>query len=396
MIAAQITNGVYSLRALHWDRKLFDELVPLPDGTTYNAYLVIGSEKTALIDTVLPVKGESLIAALKALGIEKLDYVVANHAEQDHSGSIPLILQHYPEAKVVTNAKCRRFIMDTLPVERDAFIGVSDGQSLSLGDKTLNFMLTPWVHWPDTMITHVPEAGIVFTCDFMGAHLTTTELFAVDEPAAALAAKRYYAEIMMPYRAHSKAALERLLPLKPTYIAPSHGPVHNRPAFITGLYADWTSDAVRPTVLIPFVSMYESTAAMVDHLVDALQMRGLNAKPVNVVEFDSGEFAMHLIDASTVVFASPTVLSNPHPSVTGAAVLINLLAPKTRFAAVMGSFGWDGDLPASIMGQLPRLNATWLEPVMIKGKARGEALEEIDRLANDIARANFGDRAVAA
>ncbi|MDR3494041.1 MAG: FprA family A-type flavoprotein [Ancalomicrobiaceae bacterium] len=396
MIPVNITESVISFRSSHWDRKLFDELVPLPEGTTYNAYLVKGSEKTALIDTVYPPKTADFISALQQTGIETLDYIISNHGEHDHSGSIPAVLELFPNAKVVTNMKCRRFILDTLPVDKDAFITIKDGSTLSLGDKTLTFLMTPWVHWPDTMITYLEEDRIAFTCDFLGSHFATTDLFAIDEARVEIAAKRYYAEIMMPYRAYSKEALDRLEPLKLDFIAPGHGPVHARPEFITGLYRQWTADECKPTVVIPYLSMYESTATMVTYLVDRLQERGLSVRPINVVDLDSGELAMALVEASTVVFASPTVLSGAHPFVAYAALLANMLAPKTKFAAVVGSFGWEGTLPDVIQAMLPKLNVTFFEPVLARGVPREEAFAELDRLADDIARANFGGAPAAA
>lgn len=388
MIPQKVTDGIFSYRAIDWDRELFDELVPLPEGTTYNAYLVKGSEKTALIDTIYPPKTAEFIAAIKKSGIERIDYIVANHAEQDHSGSIPAVLELFPEAKVVTNAKCKRFILDTLPVGRDAFITVGDGHSLSLGDKTLQFLMTPWVHWPDTMVTCVPESRIAFTCDFLGAHLATTDLFADDEARVETAAKRYYAEIMMPYRAFSKEAGDKVRALELDFIAPSHGPIYARPSFILDLYRSWTSDEPKPFVVIPYVSMYESTALMVGYLTDRLIERGIGAKPMNVVDLDTGEFAMSLVEASTVVFASPTVLSGPHPSVAYAALLANVLGLKAKYAAVIGSFGWEGNLPEIVQSMLPKLNATFFEPVMVKGLPREAAFAELDRLADDIAAAH--------
>lgn len=395
MIPQKVTDGIFSYRAIDWDRELFDELVPLPEGTTYNAYLVKGSEKTALIDTIYPPKTAEFIAAIKKSGIERIDYIVANHAEQDHSGSIPAVLELFPEAKVVTNAKCKRFIMDTLPVDRDAFITVGDGHKLSLGDKTLQFLMTPWVHWPDTMVTYVPESRIAFTCDFLGAHLATTDLYADDEARVETAAKRYYAEIMMPYRAFSKEAGDKVRALELDFIAPSHGPIYARPPFILDLYRSWTSDEPKPFVVIPYVSMYESTALMVGYLTDRLIERGIGAKPINVVNLDSGEFAMSLVEASTVVFASPTVLSGPHPSVAYAALLANVLGLKAKYAAVIGSFGWEGNLPEIIQSMLPKLNATFFEPVMVKGLPREAAFAELDRLADDIAAAHATKQAAA-
>ncbi len=390
MIPQKVTDGIHSYRAIDWDRELFDELVPLPEGTTYNAYLVEGSEKTALIDTIYPRKTAEFIAALKKSAIKRIDYIVANHAEQDHSGSIPAVLELFPEAKVVTNAKCKRFIMDTLPVDRDAFITVGDGHTLSLGDKTLQFLMTPWVHWPDTMCTYIPEARIAFSCDFLGAHLATTDLYADDEARVETAAMRYYAEIMMPYRAFSQQATERLSGLDLDYIAASHGPVYRHPSFILDLYRRWTADEPKPFVVIPYVSMYESTALMVAYLTDRLVERGIGVKPINVVDLDTGEYAMSLVEASTVVFASPTVLSGPHPGVAYAALLANSLGLKAKYAAVIGSFGWEGNLPEIVQGMLPKLNATFFEPVMVKGLPREAAFAELDRLADDIAAAHAG------
>lgn len=384
MIAARITDEIYSLRAIDWDRKLFDELMPLHEGTTYNAYLVKGADKTALIDSVLPARADELIAALAAAGVTKLDYVVANHAEQDHSGSIPALIARFPGLKVVTSAKCKRFLLDTLDLQRDDVQQIRDGDSLDLGGKTLSFHLTPWVHWPDTMVTFAVEDRIAFTCDFLGAHLATTELFAHDEARVAAAAKNYYAEIMMPYRSFAAAALQTVEAFAPTFIAPSHGPVHDRPEMIFDLYRDWTSEAVKPFVVIPYVSMYESTATMVAYLVDRLAEAGVPARPFNVVDLDSSALASSIVDASTIVFASPTVLSGPHPSLAAAAILINALAPKTRELAVIGSFGWEGNLPEQVIALLPRLKATVLEPVMAKGRPGEAAFAELDRLVADI------------
>jgi len=391
MIPMKIKDDVFSLRAAHWDRKLFDELVPLPGGTTYNSYLVKGSDKTALIDTVYPLKTSGFIDALKKTGISKLDYIVANHAEQDHSGSIPAVLELFPDAKVVTNATCRRLICEMLPVDAGAFIEVKDGDRISLGNKTLRFLLTPWVHWPDTMVTYLEEDRIAFTCDFLGAHLATSDLFVIDEARLETAAKRYYAEIMMPYRLHSRKALQRLAGLELDCIAPGHGPVHARPAFIMDLYREWTSDTVKPEVVIAYVSMYESTAIMVEYLMDRLAEKGLSVRPFNVVEADSGDLAMALVDASTVVFGTPAVLAGPHPSIAYVAYLVNVLVPKTRFAAVIGSFGWGGQVPEAIKKMMPQLKATFFEPVMARGVGRQDTLAALDRLADDIARANFPD-----
>ncbi|HID63629.1 MAG TPA: MBL fold metallo-hydrolase, partial [Anaerolineae bacterium] len=196
----KVKDDIYWVGAIDWDRRLFDELIPLPDGTSYNAYLVRGSEKTALIDTVDPTMEHVLTRRLDALGLENIDYIVANHAEQDHSGALPRMLAQFPAAKVVTTPKGKGMLMDLLLIPEEKFIAVDDKETISLGNKTLEFIHAPWVHWPETMLTYLREDRILFSCDFFGSHLATSDLYATDEARVYEAAKRYYAEIMMPFR----------------------------------------------------------------------------------------------------------------------------------------------------------------------------------------------------
>ena len=165
MVPREIKKGVFYVGSSHWDRRLFDELIPLPDGTTYNSYLIRGSEKTVLIDSVDPEKEHELISNLHELGVKKLDYVIANHAEQDHSGSISRVLKEYPQAKVITNQKCKTMLMELLLIPEEKFITVGDKDTISLGDKILEFIIAPWVHWPETMLTYLQEDRILFPCD---------------------------------------------------------------------------------------------------------------------------------------------------------------------------------------------------------------------------------------
>ncbi|MDD3217059.1 MAG: FprA family A-type flavoprotein, partial [Methanoculleus sp.] len=225
MTPREIVPGVFAVGAIDWDRRIFDELIPTPDGTSYNSYLLRGSEKTALIDTVDPSKFADLTANLDRLGVDKIDYIIANHAEQDHSGSIPAMLGRYPGAKVVTNQKCRDFLVDLLQIPQDRVIVISDGDTLTLGDRTLEFIFAPWVHWPETMLTYLPEDRILFSCDLFGSHYATSSLYVPDEGAIYESAKRYYAEIMMPFRSSIKAHLAKLAAREIAVIAPSHGPV---------------------------------------------------------------------------------------------------------------------------------------------------------------------------
>ena len=380
----QIKPNVYAIRAIDWDRRLFDELIPLPDGTSYNAYLIKGTEKTALLDTVDPTKTAVLIDKLVKYGVNKIDYVVAHHAEQDHSGSLPDVLKLYPDAKVVTNPKCKDMLIDLLNISGDKFITIDDGQTLSLGGKTLQFVYIPWVHWPETLGTYLQEDKIFFPCDFFGSHLATSSLFADDEPVVYESAKRYYAEIMMPFRTPIKKNLEKLKTFQIEMIAPSHGPIYDRPEFIINAYKDWVSDEVKNEIVLAYVSMHNSTRRMVEYFVEALIKRGLSVKQLNLTDVDIGKLAIAIVDAATIVLGSPTVLTGAHPKVAYAALLANALRPKAKFASVIGSYGWQGKTAEQILGLIPNLKVEILQPVIAKGYPKESDFAALDRLADEI------------
>lgn len=381
----KLGEDIHYVGAVDWDRRLFDSLIPLPEGTSYNSYLIRGSEKTALIDTVDPSKESELLRNLERLKVESIDYVISHHAEQDHSGTIPTILKKYPNAKVVTNPKCKGMLIEHLLLSEDDFIEVEDRGTLSLGDRTLEFFYVPWVHWPETMMTYLREDKILFTCDFLGSHLATSELFVRDEAAVYRAAKRYYAEIMMPFRNKIQKHLEIVEGLDVEIIATSHGPIYDNPRFILDAYKDWVSPNVKNEVVIAYVTMHESTGKMVEHLVDELAQKNVVVKVYNLSVTDIGELAMDLVDAATIVMATPTVLTGPHPLAAYAAFLANLLRPKLRFATVIGSYGWGGRTVEILTGMLPNLKVELVEPVLIKGHPKEEDLKALSKLADDIA-----------
>lgn len=384
MTVRQIKPGVYTVGSIDWGRRLFDELIPLPDGTTYNSYFIKGSEKTALIDTVDPPKENELFDNLKKLGVNNIDYVIANHAEQDHSGTIPKILKAFPNAKAVTNTKCKGMLMDLSLIPEDKFVVVNDTDTLSLGNKTLQFIMAPWVHWPETMLTYLREDKILFPCDFFGSHLATSDLYATDEARVYEAAKRYYAEIMMPFRNNIKKHMEKLKQFEIEMIAPSHGPIHNKPEFILDAYKDWISDNVKNEVIIPYVSMHGSTDKMVRYFVDALIKRDITVKPFNLTKTDIGELAKALVDAATIVIACPTVLVGPHPAAVYATYLANALRPKTKFASIIGSYGWGGKMVDTITGMLDNLKVELISPVIVKGYPKENDFTLLEKLADEI------------
>jgi flavorubredoxin len=385
MSSSTIRPGIFTVGAVDWDRRLFDSLIPLPDGTSYNSYLIQGKEKTALIDTVDPAQKDVLISNLEQLGIQNLDYVVAQHGEQDHSGSLPAILHKYPQAKVVTSPRCKGMLIDLLHIPEGQFQEVQDGDTLSLGGRTLKFIYTPWVHWPETMVTYLVEEKILFTCDFFGSHLAASEMYITDEGQVHEAAKRYFAEIMMPFRTNIEKNLQKLQEYPLEIIAPSHGPMHDKPEFIMNLYHSWVFDEPKNIVVIAYASMHGSTQKMVEHLSEALIRKGVHVKQFDLPVTDLGKLAMSLVDAATIVIGTPTVLAGPHPDVVLAAYLANALRPKLKYATVIGSYLWGGKTVEVIQGLVPNLKVEILPPVMIKGLPRDEDFASLDKLAEAIA-----------
>ena len=385
MKAREVKPDIYWVGAVDWDRRLFDELILLPDGTSYNSYLIRGSEKTVLIDTVDPSMQTILLARLDSLGVKDLDYIVIQHAEQDHSGTLPTMLSLYPQTKVVCTPKCKGLLIDLLGISDNNIISAEDGDTISIGNKTLEFIHAPWVHWPETMLTYLKEDKILFPCDLFGSHLAISELYATDEAQGYEAAKRYYAEIMMPFRTNIAKHLERLKNYEINLIAPSHGPCYNNPEFIVKAYRSWVFDTPKNIVVLPYVSMYGSTHQMVKYLVETLTQKGITVKLFNLSTVDIGKLVTALVDAATIVIGTPTVMVGPHPLVMYAAILANALRPKVKFASIIGSYGWGSRAIDDIIKIIPNLKVELLEPVLVKGLPKTEDFRALDNLASAIA-----------
>lgn len=379
----KIRDGVYWLGAIDWERRLFDSLIPLPDGTTYNAYLIEGTEKVALLDSVDPTMTHTLLEQLA--DVPKIDYIVSHHAEQDHSGSIGAVLERFPEAKVVITPRAKDMLVDLLALPENVFLTVDDGQELSLGGRTLEFVYTPWVHWPETMVSYLKEEQILFSCDFFGSHLASSALYVTDECRVHESAKRYFAEIMTPFRPQIGKNLDKLSGYDIQLIAPSHGQIYDRPAFILELYREWASGPPKNLAVIPYASMHGSTTKMVKRLAASLVDHGVRVELFDLAVTDIGKLATVLLDAATVVVGTCTVLTGPHPLAVYATVLANALKPKAQFLSVVGSYGWGGKAVETLAGLIPNLKVEVLDPVICKGLPREADLQALDELAAAIA-----------
>ncbi|RLF88971.1 FprA family A-type flavoprotein, partial [Thermococci archaeon] len=266
MKTVEIVKDVYWVGVRDWNKRIFDALIPLPKGTSYNAYLVVGSEKRALIDTVAPgFEGELEEKINEITDVADIDYIVMNHAEPDHSGAIPYLLERNEKAILIATKKGVDMAKAYYDVPDERIMVVKDGDTVSLGGKTLRFIEAPWLHWPETMFTYLVEDKILFPCDFFGAHLAES-FYDDDVPDLLTHAQRYFGEIMMPFSAMAKRALQKIEELEIEIIAPSHGPIYRNPSRIIEAYKHWSGGETKEKVLIAYVSMWGANEAMVREL----------------------------------------------------------------------------------------------------------------------------------
>jgi len=381
----ELVPGVYWVGSKDWNRKIFDALIPLPQGTSYNAYLVVGEKAKALIDTVNPGFEEDLWQKLSAVvDPTTLAYVIMNHAEPDHAGAIPWLLARAPKAKVLLTEKGREMALKLyhLPLERTEI--VRDGDSIDLGGKTLQFFEVPFVHWPETMFTFLSEGRILFPCDFFGAH-TAKGFYADGVPDIEELAKSYFGEIMMPYRRAAQRALAKALELGPAMIAPSHGPIWPDPTPILSWYGKWTAGETEPKVLVAYVSMWGATEKLVQTAVDSLQAAGVKATVHDLVRADLGALCADLVDSRALVFGAPTVLGGLHPLAAFVLGLVRVLKPPVRFALFLSSYGWAGGAARQAKEALASVGAELLGLVDVPGRPGPKELQEVQKLAQELA-----------
>lgn len=384
----EIAPKIYWVGVEDWHRRLFDSLIPLPYGTSYNSYLVQGQNRTALIDTVHANFTEEFLGKIASVQEPvKLDFLVMDHAEPDHSGSIPKILARAPAAKLVLTAKGVPFVKKFYGIDEARMMVVKEGDSIDLGGKTLQFIEAPWTHWPETMFTFVPEDRVLFSCDFFGTHIASDVLF--DDEVGDLViptAKTYYAEIMMPLLHMAEKALEKAKARKPAVIAPSHGPVHRNPDRIVSAYEKWIKGPLEKKVVIIYVSMYGSTEKLAETIRATLSAQGINAVPHNLITSDAASIAADVVDCSAIAIGIPTLLGNPHPAGSFALTLMKYLRPRAKLAAIFSSYGWSGGAVNVIRTQLDGLGFEIVDTLEIQGPPTEAEIAKAVEMANKIAR----------
>jgi len=356
----EISEGVFWVGIKDFNRRIFDALIPLPQGTSYNAYLVKGKEKTALIDTVNPGFEKELVEKTGQItDPTDLDYIVMNHAEPDHANAIPYMLQASKEAVLITTEKGAKMAKILHRVQDERIRTVKDGDAIELGGKTLQFIEAPMLHWPETMFTYLIENKVLFPCDFFGAH-TAFGIYDEDVEEIIPVAKRYFGEIMMPFRNMGKKALEKIKELEIKIIAPSHGPIYKNPERILEAYRKWTAGETKQKVIVVYVSMWSSTEVMIKTMVETLLSEGIEISLYNLPHADIGEIAKDLVDSRAIVLGMPTVLGGMHPIAMNAANLVKALRPPLKYATILSSYGWAG---GALRQALEILGSTKIEVV---------------------------------
>jgi flavorubredoxin len=339
----ELKPDIYWVGGIDWDIREFHGYLT-QRGTTYNSYLII-DEKIVLVDTVKHYLFDEMLARIKEIvDPAKIDYIVSNHVEMDHSGSLPKILEHAPNAKIVTSTKGEAGLSRHYKKDWD-FQVVKSGDTLNIGKRTLHFVHTPMVHWPDNMVTYIPEEKLLLPNDAFGQHIASSERFD-DEMCWDILreeARKYYANIVLPYGDQVKGALEVVGGLDIDMIGPSHGIIwrSNIPDII-GEYKKWCTNTTEDRAIIVYDSMWDSTRKMAYKLYEGLREEGIPVSMRNLKTTHMSDVMTDLIVSKMIIIGSPTLNNGMLPTVGGFLTYIKGLKPKNRIGFAFGSFGWGG------------------------------------------------------
>ncbi len=378
--AVKLTDRVYWVGAIDWELRDFHGYA-VERGSTYNAYLVL-ADKVTLIDTVKAPFYEQMMARVASVvDPGKISYVVANHAEMDHTGSLPRVIERVKPEKVVASAPGVKAIGQHFRLSQE-LTAVKNGETLSLGNTSLTFLGTPMVHWPDSMFSYLADERLLFSNDAFGMHLASTERFADELPEWLLdyEGSRYYANIVLPFSTLVLKLLDKVkqLGLAIDIIAPSHGPVWRKnPSWIVNRYADWAGGPLEKKALIVYDSMWHSTELMAAAIADGVQAGGARAKLLSLKGSHRSDVAHEALKAGVLLVGSPTLNNGMLPSVADALTYLKGLKPRVPTGAAFGSYGWSGEACAHIEDVLSEMGLSLLrEALRVKYVPNEEALAQ--------------------
>ncbi len=347
MSAIEILPGIYSVGVVDWNvRNFHGHTYTTRRGTTYNAYLII-DEKITLVDTVYGAFSAELVENIRQIvPVNKLDYIIANHVETDHSGALPEIMKLCPRAKILGTEKCKEGLYRYYYGDWD-FQVVKTGDRLNLGKRSLEFLEAPMIHWPDSMFTYCPEEALLMPNDAFGQHLATKERFndEVDQCALWDEAAKYYANILWPLGAVILKKIEEVkrnkLPIK--MIAPSHGVIWRKdPLQIVDKYESWAKNQTLPKVVLAYETMWGATEKMARKIIEGIENEKISVKLFDLTASDRTEVIKEMLDAQGFIFGSSTHDNGMLTTIAGFLDFVRGLRPKDRKAAVFGSYGWSG------------------------------------------------------
>lgn len=342
MAPVELDEGIYWVGVVDWDIRDFHGLTTA--GSSYNAYLIV-DEKVALIDTVNAGGAPTLFRHIaEVIDPARIDYVISNHSEPDHTGALPEVLKTVPNARLLASKDGVKRLGDIYHGDWN-FQEVGDGHELSLGKRTLKFINAPLLHWPETMFTYCPEARTLFSCDAFGSHIASTERF-VDELGVANAmpqTRKYYAFLIAAFRQAVLAAIGKIDGLDIGMIAPSHGPIWRGDISpVVEAYSSWARLELRDEATIVYGTMWGGTGAMVEAIADGLKAGGLECRAWNIRETDPSDIIADLLDSRLILMGSPTFVSGIYPPVEAFIPFLRILRDKSKKVAVFGSYGWGG------------------------------------------------------
>ncbi len=350
-------------------------------GSTYNAYL-IRDEKIAVIDAVKAPYVEKYLDHIRALtDLGKIDYIVCNHAEPDHSGGLPAAMKACPQAELVCNAKCKVALEMHYDTAAWKWHVIEDGDELSLGKRTLSFINTPMVHWPESMFTYVKEEKLLFSMDAFGQHYASAFRFDDEEPLDVILheAKTYYANIVMLYGRPISQTMARAAQLDIEMIAPSHGVIwrsHIKEVFAA--YQNYVVCKPRPKVVVFYATMWQSTAKMANAILEGAQECNVEAQLFNVENTHATRIVTEVLDCAAVAIGSPTLNNGIMPSMAGVLCYMQGLRPTNKAGFAFGSYGWSKrGGPNEVEATMKEMKIDLLrEPIRTQYVPTPEVLEE--------------------
>lgn len=353
MKAVSMKEGIYWVGGIDWNLRSFHGY-STQRGSTYNAYLIV-DEKITLIDTVKGYLADEMISRISSIiDPSSIDYIVSNHVEMDHSGALPRMMEIAKNATIITCASGEKGLR--AHYKKDwSFKVVKSGDKLELGKRSLEFLLTPMVHWPDNMVCYMPQEKILFSNDSFGQHLASSERFDDEYPIDIVMeeARKYYANIVLPYGMQVQKELEAAKGLDIGMIATSHGIIWRKHIpEIVSLYADWASNRTSKKAVIVYDSMWKSTEAMASRIKSAFEEKGYVIRFLHLEHNHISDVMTEIMDAEYICVGSPTLNNNMLPTVAAFLAYMKGLAPKGRKAIAFGSFGWGGQSIGLVKSEL--------------------------------------------